>query len=176
MKLFNIIVTFLTVSSLTVFAQKSNHPVEVKAEKNIYIYKRSNTGALTTVHRKNSIPTVYASPNSKLWPISNFEYTSDKPISKSLHEIFSSARLKELSAEFFFLNMYLNRSGKITALEYFIKDNTKITPFELEKLETAIKKNASFNLSKEDRDKAGILAPVQQSISLKKVLNGTFPN
>lgn len=69
--------------------------------------------------------------------------------------------------------MYINDSGKIIAIKYFVNAKTELTPVELEKFEEALKRNVSFNLSKED-DVSGYLAPIIQSIHFEKVLNKSF--
>src|SRR5690242_9650346 len=126
-------ITLLILITHSVNAQNSKS-VEVRATKSIYIYKHTGPGDVIAIHRKNSISTDDFK-TTKLYRLSYFLFTTDKPISKSIFQVFSKPRLEDLKSERLLVNTFLNRSGKITAIEYYLQPDSKITVKELEKLE-----------------------------------------
>src|SRR5690606_22033705 len=164
----------LMINSQIAEAQKINKKVEVKAQNSTYVYTKLSSGRQVLVAKKNSLPSV-SSNSSDVRHLSYSEYTSKKSVSKTIHEVFSDSRLKELLPEKVMLvNMYINNSGRVIAVEYYLNSSTKITAFELEIFENALKRNVSFKLSKDDSNSDKVFAPITQSIHFQQVLNKTF--
>jgi len=162
------------INSHIAVAQKIGKKMEVKAQNGVYVYTKLSSGGQVLVAKKNSIPSV-SSNSSKVRHLSYSEYTAKKPVSKTIYEVFSDSRLKELLPEKVMLvNMYINNSGRVAAVEYYLNSNTEITVFELEKFENALKRNVSFKLSEEDSNSDKVFAPITQSIHFQQVLNKTF--
>lgn len=94
--LLRIILVLLIIHSTVTQAQKGNQKVEVKAQQNTYVYEGSKTNpkSLLGIYRKNSIPSYYLSKDYKIKPLEHYLYTTEKPISKSVYEVFSTKDLK----------------------------------------------------------------------------------
>lgn len=166
----------LTIHSSALMAQTVVEGIEVKTQTNTYINRGSTTGtrSLVAVYKKNSIPSVYSTRDLKLYELSRYEYTADKPISKSVFEVFKINRLKELAGEVVIIKMYIDSLGKVLAIEYLINSKSKLTPIELERFEEVIKQKVSFKIPQYEKISEP-LKPVVQSIHISKLLDHSFP-
>lgn len=168
-------IVFAIVLTSTCFAQVKVG--EIKTKKSTYIYeavkhdkyKRARPGGgLISVEKKNSIPQIYSNPDTKLAYADVLGYTIDKPLTKSIAEVFSKERLKTLGSEKLVIDMYVDSSGKVIFVRYFLFPSSKVITTELESLEDALKKNIHFKLSKSSN---GPIAPVTSVVSFDRFYN-----
>jgi hypothetical protein len=180
MKIIKIInVVFAIVLTSTCFAQVKVG--EIKTKKSTYVYEPVEHGTyksvrpgggLISVVKKNSIPQIYSNSNTKFTPVEVTGYTMDKPLTKSIAEVFSKERLKTLGSEKIIVNMYLDSSGKVISVRYLLYPTSKVVTTELESLEDAIKKNVQVKLSTVPN---GAIAPLTSVVRFDKFYSNKSP-
>ena len=168
-------VVFAIVLTSTCFAQVKEG--EIKTKKSTYVYEivkhptyKSSRPEMVTITavRKNSIPLIYSNSSTKLTRVEVLGYMSDKPLTRSIAEVFSKDRLKTLGSEKILVNMYVDSTGKVISVKYFLDGNSKVITTELESLEDALKRNVQFKLSEAP---SGPINPIASVISFDRFYN-----
>jgi hypothetical protein len=70
------------------------------------------------------------------------------------------------------MEIFVDPSGKILEIVFFLKNNTLITAAEIDALEKAIKTNVSFNL-RSDETRGGDFFAISQIVKFSRILDGT---
>lgn len=85
-------------------------------------------------------------------------------------EVLGETRINELSSEKVWVTMYFNSSGKVTAVEFMIKEYTQLTLREIERLSDAIEKEITFKFVSVNNDEEKRFAPYTHTIHMNKLL------
>lgn len=140
-----------------------------------YIIKNFNgpNSRYVAVHnQKNTLegktPKVYSGN------LTNIKLRNSKSLLNSFQSVFSTVRLKELLKEDGLSTyFYVNPSGKVLEVTFFLNKNSVVTPLELETLEKSIKKNVVFSLNPE-QTKGGDFFTLTKRNKYQEILNGTL--
>lgn len=175
MKTLLVTVSLLLFRNVFLYSQTTENTSERKASKSVYVYyvyKADTKQTRVFVLKKNSIPSEYLKPDLTLKRVDQFLLKDDKAYSKSLFEVFSKSRLRDLQQASIAITMYLDMNGNIRSVSFY--SSPEITVYELEKLEDSLKKNVAFSFKVED-DRGAVLEPCIINIRIQKVLDGSFP-
>jgi hypothetical protein len=165
---FTLIIVFLCTSISR--GQELRPYTMYKAKSDTFITKKLTGNSIMCVaNTKNT----YYKKTHDYTNVSTVEETDRSKLLKSFTQVFNTDRLKQLASESFMqMHIYVNPSGKILEIMFYLKKNTSITATELEALEKTVKNNISFNLKPEET-KAGEFFMISQLVKYDKFLNGT---
>jgi hypothetical protein len=139
-----------------------------KAKTDTFITKKLPGNSIMCV--LNSKNTYYTKPHNYS-NVSTVQETDRFKLLSSFTNIFDGNRLKQLASESFMqMQIYVNSSGKILEIMFYLKKDTSITATELEALEKMVKNNISFNLKPEET-KAGEFFVISQLIKYSQILD-----
>lgn len=111
-------------------------------------------GTLTDVISIANVNNTYyvRTPKVSAWDIGLYQKMKKGSILNSFTDVFSDERLKKLASNEHGITFtfYILPSGKIAGVEFLLRKNTLIDGSELNKLESAIKNNVTFEVSPKD--------------------------
>jgi len=138
-----------------------------KAKSDTFITKKlTGNSIMCVLNTKNT----YYKKAHNYTNVSTVEETDRSKLLNSFTQVFNTDRLKQLVSESCMqMHIYVNPSGKILEIMFYLKKNTSITATELEALEKTVKSNISFNLKPEET-KAGEFYIISQLVKYNQVL------
>jgi hypothetical protein len=169
-KKFIILMILITYSTIS-FAQRLKPNEVIKAKTISFRSNQDRYGNLIVFDSKND----YFSKKSKTASanISTVK-RKEKAMLTSFLQVFSNERLSQLVPErYLSMVCFVDTSGKVLAITFYLKKNTLVTAQELEELQQSIKTNVSFRLNPEET-KGGDFFPIAQIVVYDQVLKRTL--
>lgn len=164
--------SILAISASFVYAQKLTPNSIVRVNATSFITNQNDSQMMIVFNSRNQ----YHNKIPKVAPtaITSVERMDNKGMLKAFTGVFSDSRIQQLLPERFIqMQCYVNASGQILEIEFYLNKNTLITGAELQALEKAIKHDVIFKLRPQET-KGGDFFVIAQAVKFSRVLNKTL--
>ena len=179
MKISPLICLFFAICSpILLSAQQTIKIGENRTAENTFIVNKVQTQANTSsknmlINDKKMTKTIedYRSEAKRMQEPQGLRYSKRGSLHLVFIKVLGEEKIKKLSPERLLVTMIYNSNGKVTAVLFTIKEDTKLSLEEIERLSFAIEENITFSFSSVNFDKNKKLVPYNHSIHLNKILH-----
>lgn len=168
------LIVILLATYMNVYSQNKIGEGVIKTKSITFSGKKIGTSSMGITNQNNI--SIINTPPKMLKKLSEVKYSDPNAVSFVFLQVFSKQKLEQLLPEKnIVLTFYPDHTGKVRAVQFLVKNNTLITPTELELLENNLKTNVSFIIPKGENDSDNIW-PLTQVVFFDKLYQKSLVN